>query len=365
MFGPILGAVVGGLFGRSRQRSSQRHSSAQTREARKWELDDRSYFEDQYQSRRADAIEDNATGLSQDNQGLDNRITMLRGKHGLTPQEIMGSPAAGGFSSSGATLGQSGAQAHNAKVQSENSAKDRTAMLQAEGIRAETAMSVAAINNATALGQSVIGSNAQKYTADTQASTQRRGQDVQTQVAKIAAEAGNYNSRQIAAATKYAASASASATRYAAATSAAASKYSADRSLEATKIAAASTRQNVLDQLAQKKIVDRAQIDQIAAQTGLILQDKAFKAVQHDERWAKLFSTMSAENVAASALAVINGIDIESVLKGVQADDATKEQLKSFIYNVAAKDSVIFKQFSGAGAMLSDAATSLFNPRGN
>lgn len=346
MFGAVLGSFVGGLFGRSRQRSSQRHSSAQTQQARNWELDDRSYFEDQYQSRRADAIQDNATGLAQDNQGLDNRISMLRGKHGLTPQEIMGSPASGGFSSSGATLGQSGAQAHNAKVQSENSAKDRTAMLQAEGIRAETAISVAAINNATALGQSVIGSKAQKYTADTQAATQRRGQDVQTQVANIAAEAGKYNSRQIAAATKYAADASERAT-----------KYASDNALIASNNRTATDRMTALDQLAQKKLVDKAQIDTISAQTGLVLQDTKFKAVQHEERWAKLFSTMGAENVASSALAVINGVDIESVLKGVEADEATKYRLKKFIFDVAAKDSNLFKQFSGAGALLSGAVT--------
>ncbi len=340
-WGLIGSALIGGVSSLLGSRSARKNSNAQTQQARNWELEDRPYFENQYQTRRQHALEDNASGLHQDNQGLSNRISMLGEKHGLTPQEVMGSPAAGGFSSSGATLGQSGAAAHGAKVQAETSAKDRTAMLQAEGIRAETAMNVAAINNATALGQSVIGAKSQKYNTDTQADTQRRGQDVQTQVANIAAEAGKYNSRQIAAATKYAADASERA-----------SKYASDNNLAASYNSARSQRMTALDQLAQKKLVDKAQIDSISAQTGLLLQDQRFKAEVHSERWAKLFSTMGAENVAASALAVINGVDIESVLKGVQADEATKLNLRRFITQSTAKDSYIAKELTGGGQVV-------------
>lgn len=248
-------------------------------------------------------------------------------KQGLTPQEIAGSPAAGGTGRSGgnAVLGQSNAAAASNQAASYEAAANRASSEKIASMRANTDLAVAALQS----GVNVLGQ-------DKQAATQRRGQDVQTQVANIAAEAGKFNATQIANATKAAAAMSASAI-----------KYSADRSLEATKFSSTTTRMTALDQLAQKRLVDKAQIESISAGTALALQDQRFKAIQHDERWARLFSTMGAENVTASALAVLNGIDIESVLKGVPADDATKVQLRNFIQHAMSKDSTFLREFVG------------------
>lgn len=248
-------------------------------------------------------------------------------EQGLTPQEIAGSPAAGGTGRSGgnATLGQSNAAAASNAAQMHNAAADRASNERIASMRAKTELAVAGMQS----GTNIIGQQ-------TQANTQRRGQDVQTNIANIAAEAGKYNARQIASATKYAASVSASAHRYA-----------ADQSYRSSALASGRQRLTALDQLAQKKVVDAAQIDQIAAQTGLALQDHRLKADLHDERWERLFSTMSSENVMASAIAVLNGVDVKNVLQGVSADDATKAQLREFIRHVNAKDSHFLKELTG------------------
>ena len=86
-----------------------------------------------------------------------------------------------------------------------------------------------------------------------------------------------------------------------------------------------------LAQLEQRKLVDGFQVQQIAAQTDQVLQNTRFDAVLHDERWERLFSTMGPDNVVASALAVMNGVDIHSVLQGVEADEATKARLEALL----------------------------------
>lgn len=45
-----------------------------------------------------------------------------------------------------------------------------------------------------------------------------------------------------------------------------------------------------------------------------ITQTRGFQKVLHEERWAKTFSTMSAENVLASVMAQLSGVSIESAL---------------------------------------------------
>lgn len=263
-------------------------------------------------------------------------------KHGLTPQEVAGSPAAGGTGRSGgnAVLGQSNAAASANLASFHNANADRATQERIASMRARTDLAIAGIQS----GVTVLGQG-------TQAATQRRGQDlqadVQTQVAQIAARAGNYNARQISSATRAAAAMSASATRYA-----------SDNALRAADLTSGRTRMSALDQLARQRLVDAAQIDQIAAATGLALQDARFKADLHDERWERLFSTMGPDNVAASVLANMYGLDIEMVLKGQALDQGTEAQLRAYIRHSLASDSFLFRELVG-GDMAIDQAGSV------
>lgn len=244
-------------------------------------------------------------------------------EYGLTPQEVAGSPVPGGTSTSGgnSVLGQSGAAAAAARTETQNRAADRRIALETEALRSKTALGVAAINAGVNFGGNILGSVTDRRGQDINAETQRRGQSVQQKVALIAAEAGKYNARQIAGA----------------------------------QIASAKIQQTTaLIQLQQKKLVDAAQIQNIAAQTALALQDKGIKATLHNERWERLFSTMSSENVMASTIAVLNGVDIKSVLQGLDADDATKDQLREFIRHVTSKDSYVFRELQGITGSIKD-----------
>lgn len=244
-------------------------------------------------------------------------------QYGLTPQEVAGSPVPGGVSQSGGNnvLGQSGAQAAATRSASMDKAADRKTALQQEAIRSETAVKVASIQAGAQSAGNVLGAVKDIRGQNVQAKTAQAAQTVQERVANIAAEAGKYNARQIASA----------------------------------QIASAKIQQSTaLAQLAQKKLVDGAQIQNIAAQTALVLQDKGFKAELHNERWEKLFSSMSAENVMASTIAVLNGVDIKNVLQGVQADEATKAQLRQFIRDATTKDSHFFRELHGITGGIED-----------
>lgn len=108
-----------------------------------------------------------------------------------------------------------------------------------------------------------------------------------------------------------------------------------------------------------------AQADQAKAQTGLtqaqeqkvqaeaarIEQATEFEAVVHDERWPRLFATMSPENVAASGLAVLEGVDIEQVLrnKNYQIPEAGRKNLERFLYRVQGFKGTIAQEISGVG----------------
>lgn len=62
--------------------------------------------------------------------------------------------------------------------------------------------------------------------------------------------------------------------------------------------------------------VSRETAFKVNAETKKILQDTEIQRVIHDERWPRLFSTMSAENVVASLVAAREQVPLEEVLKG-------------------------------------------------
>ena len=109
-----------------------------------------------------------------------------------------------------------------------------------------------------------------------------------------------------------------------------------------------------LAQLEQRKIVDSAQVLQIEAQTAQVLQDTEFQAILHDERWARLFSTMGPENVVASGLAVLNGVDIEAVLTGQDLSRSERSAMRRFLMDVQARGSKLRTELHGGASIVRD-----------
>ena len=95
---------------------------------------------------------------------------------------------------------------------------------------------------------------------------------------------------------------------------------------------------------AQTKVA-KQQVELTKANVSKVLQDTEFGRVLHSERWQRLFATMSPENVAASTLAVLNGVNIERVLK--QHPTFHRGNLEQFLRDVAQQRSVIFRETEG------------------
>lgn len=95
---------------------------------------------------------------------------------------------------------------------------------------------------------------------------------------------------------------------------------------------------------AQSKVAEQ-QVQLTKANVKKVLQDTEFGRVLHSERWQRLFATMSPDNVAASTLAVLNGVNIEKVLK--QHPVFHRGNLEQFLRDVAQQRSVIFKETEG------------------
>jgi hypothetical protein len=104
--------------------------------------------------------------------------------------------------------------------------------------------------------------------------------------------------------------------------------------------------------------LSKKQIKKVEAETKLIQQNKEFQEVLHSERWPRLFATMSAENVVASALAVVEGVSIEKVLAGQnhQLRAHERENLERFLYRVQGFKGTIAREVSGVGQKVDAAA---------
>jgi hypothetical protein len=86
-----------------------------------------------------------------------------------------------------------------------------------------------------------------------------------------------------------------------------------------------------------------------------IVQTREFQKVLHDERWPRLFSTMSPENVVTSALAVLEGVPIQSVLTGQGVQAFVRKNLESFLEKVQQQRSKIDTEGAGISGLASDA----------
>jgi hypothetical protein len=88
----------------------------------------------------------------------------------------------------------------------------------------------------------------------------------------------------------------------------------------------------------------------IAEETEAVMQTMEFQKVLHSERWSRLFATMGPENVAASAMAVLNNVNIEHVLRGFGANSSTN--LKRFLEDVQAFQSRMAKEAKGVVSLV-------------
>ena len=118
-------------------------------------------------------------------------------------------------------------------------------------------------------------------------------------------------------------------------------------------IGAANAVTSARTQASQAKL-NNATIQKTKAEAKRILQSTEFEAVVHDERWPRLFATMGPENVAASGLAVLEGVDIEQVLrnKNYQITEPGRKGLERFLYRVQGFKGTIAQEISGVGQKL-------------
>lgn len=108
--------------------------------------------------------------------------------------------------------------------------------------------------------------------------------------------------------------------------------------------------------IAQAGLTKQQQV-KVAEETKRIVQMKQFEAVLHSERWPRLFATMSAENVVASGLAVVEGVPIKQVLanENHQLTAKQRKNLERFLYRVQGFKGTIAREVSGVGQKI-DAA---------
>lgn len=98
-------------------------------------------------------------------------------------------------------------------------------------------------------------------------------------------------------------------------------------------------------QMQQQTKLGEQQVELTKANINKVLQDTEFGRVLHSERWQRLFANMSPENVAASVLAVLNGVRVGDVLKGTPV--VHRGNLENFLEQVARQRSTIFKETQG------------------
>jgi hypothetical protein len=73
------------------------------------------------------------------------------------------------------------------------------------------------------------------------------------------------------------------------------------------------------------------QANLIAENAKQVAQSTDFQATLHKERWAKTFAGMGPDNVMASVMAALNGVDIQSLLQGRAIDVNQKKNLKALL----------------------------------
>jgi hypothetical protein len=88
----------------------------------------------------------------------------------------------------------------------------------------------------------------------------------------------------------------------------------------------------------------------IAAEAKQITQTTEFQRTLHKERWSRLFAQMGPDNVLASVMAALNGVDIQSLLGGREIGVVTRQSLSSFLEMALEQKSTIRRQLEGLEA---------------
>lgn len=99
----------------------------------------------------------------------------------------------------------------------------------------------------------------------------------------------------------------------------------------------------------------RAQENKIVEESRTIINDRRIKNIIHTERWQRLFSTMSSENVVASLVAAREGVPMEKLLKGMpNASKAEKDALTRMEAKIISNKSLLMREGIGAGRMVKE-----------
>ena len=109
--------------------------------------------------------------------------------------------------------------------------------------------------------------------------------------------------------------------------------------------------------------VSREKAFKINAETKKVLQDTKIQRIIHDERWPRLFSTMSAENVVASLIAAREQVPLETVLKGFPdgISKSNMDKIERMVAEIQGMGSILKREGIGAGILLRETEQAIVN----
>lgn len=107
--------------------------------------------------------------------------------------------------------------------------------------------------------------------------------------------------------------------------------------------------------------VSREQAFKINAETKKVLQDTEIQRIVHDERWPRLFSTMSAENVVASLIAAREQVPLEAVLKGFPKgiSGSNLNKIERMLAEIQGMGSILKREGIGAGVLVRETTNAI------
>lgn len=86
----------------------------------------------------------------------------------------------------------------------------------------------------------------------------------------------------------------------------------------------------------------------MAEEAKTIVQTRGFQETLHKERWSRLFATMGPENVTASVIAAMSGVDIQELLGGRSVNLIQRQNLKTFLELAMQQRSVLQREMRGS-----------------
>ena len=109
--------------------------------------------------------------------------------------------------------------------------------------------------------------------------------------------------------------------------------------------------------------VSREKAFKINAETKKVLQDTNIQRVVHDERWPRLFSTMSAENVVASLIAAREQVPLETVLKGFPdgISQNNMQKIERMVAEIQGMGSIVKREGIGGGILIRETGKAIGN----